>query len=169
MTPAAGPGPAPQPVILIAAMTRDRVIGRGRGLPWKIPEEYEHFLRHVRGNTVVIGRTSHEIFGPDLGECRVIVVSSRPVPLEGVESGASVADALRRAQAYGRPVFVAGGASIYRQTLPLADALYLSFVKRDHDGDARFPEFDESEWEVRRREDHARYEFRVYERRVGAA
>ena len=62
-------------LILISAMTRDRVIGRDRALPWSIPEEYEHFLSHVRGNTVLMGRTSYEIFGPDLQDTRMIVVS----------------------------------------------------------------------------------------------
>ena len=53
-------------LILISAMTRDRVIGKDRALPWNIPEEYAHFLAQVRGNTVLMGRTSYEIFGPDL-------------------------------------------------------------------------------------------------------
>ncbi len=152
-------------LILIAAMTRRRVIGRENALPWKIPAEYEHFLEQVRGHPVILGRTSYEIFGPDLRDSRLVVVSRSRIELPDAEACTTIERALEIARRHGGRVFCAGGASIYRQTLPLADALYLSFIKQDHDGDTHFPEFDEGEWDVTRREDHPEYEFRVYERR----
>ncbi len=72
-------------LILISAMTRSRVIGKDRALPWNIPEEYEHFLGQVRGNTVIMGRTSYEIFGPDLPDSRLVVVSSSVKSLADAE------------------------------------------------------------------------------------
>ena len=49
--------------------------------------------------------------------------------------------------------FSAGGATIYAQTIPLADTMYLSLVKGTFDGDTYSPPFEESEWPVERRED----------------
>ena len=63
-------------LILISAMTRQRVIGKDNALPWSIPDEYDHFLRLVRGHPVIMGRTSYQIFGPDLPGSRLIVVST---------------------------------------------------------------------------------------------
>jgi dihydrofolate reductase len=152
-------------LILISAMTRGRVIGRNNALPWDIPEEYEQFLRRVRGSTVLMGRTSYEIFGRDLRESTLIVVSRSLDRLPAAEIRPSVESAIELARSYGGRIFSAGGATIYRQTLPLADALYLSIVKRDYTGDTHFPEFDPAEWVVVQTEDHPRYEFRVYQRR----
>ena len=152
-------------LVLISAMARNRVIGKANALPWSIPEEYEQFLGHVRGHAVILGRSSYQIFGPDLPDSRLIVVSRSLGSLPDAEVCPSVEAALERAAAIGDFAFSAGGASIYRQTLPHADAIYLSIVKGDYDGDTHFPEIDESEWEVTRSEDHPRYEFRIYERR----
>lgn len=151
-------------MILISAMTRSRVIGKGAGLPWDLPEEYAHFLEQVRGQPVILGRRSYEIFGRDLAASPLVVVSSTATLLPVAAVCRSVEAAVERARTLGPRIFSAGGAAIYRQTLPLADTLYLSIVKGDHEGDTYFPEFDEHEWTVTRRDDHPRFEFRVYER-----
>ena len=78
---------------------------------------------------------------------------------------ASVDDALRMAETFNETVFSAGGASIYAQTVPLADTMYLSYIKGHFAGDAYFPAFSEQEWTVERREDHPRFEFVVYRRK----
>ena len=154
-------------MILISAMTRDRVIGNRGALPWSIPEEYEQFLSHVRDQAVIFGRKSYEIFGGDLPDSELFVVSRSLDELAGARVYADVAQAVEAARETGRTVFSAGGASIYRLTLPLADAMYLSIVKEDYEGDTRFPEYDESDWTISRQDDHPAFEFRVYERRHG--
>ena len=146
-------------------MTRSRVIGKDRALPWNIPEEYEQFLDHVRGNTVIMGRTSYEIFGPDLPDSRLIVVSSSVKSLAGAEVCPDVESAVEQARSHGKTVFSAGGATIYRQTLPLADAMYLSFIKQDYEGDTYFPAWSDADWKITRTAGHDRYEFRIYQRR----
>jgi len=154
-------------LILISAMTRDRVIGNDNALPWHIPDEYASFLRRVRGHPIVMGRTSYGIFGPDLKESRLVVVSRTLHSLPGADVCPDTARAVRLAGTYGERVFSAGGGSIYRQTLPLADALYLSIIKKDYAGDTYFPDFDEREWTIGSIEDHPEFEFRIYTRRRG--
>ena len=156
-------------MIVIGAMTRDRVIGRGDGMPWHVPEEYAHFLELTRGETIVIGRRSYDIFGPDLTSAHTVVVSRSAPPRPGVVVATTVDDALRVAASFGRTVFSAGGASVYAQTVPLAEAMYLSYIEGHFTGDAYFPAFSEEEWAVERREDHPRFEFVVYRRRAPEA
>lgn len=152
-------------MIIISAMSRDRVIGSGDGMPWSVPEEYAHFLATVRGATVIMGRRSFEIFGNDLAESHVIVVSRSRHDLPGAVVVPGIEEAVREAERSGGEVFSAGGASIYRQTVPLADAMYLSYIEGAYEGDAHFPAFDEAEWTVERREDRPGFEFVVYRRR----
>jgi dihydrofolate reductase len=151
-------------MIIIGAMATDRVIGSGEGMPWDVPEEYAQFLRFIEGQTVIIGRRSYEIFGKGLTSARTLVITRSSVDLPGAVAVASVEEAHRMAESFGRTVFSAGGASIYAQTLPLADTMYLSYIKGRFAGDAYFPAFSDREWTVDRREDHPRFEFVVYRR-----
>jgi dihydrofolate reductase len=156
-------------VIIIGAMATNRVIGKGDGMPWDVPEEYAHFLRVIEQQTVIIGRRSYEIFGKGLTSAHNVVVSRSADHLEGAVPVRSVDEAARVARSFERVVFSAGGASIYAQTIPLADTMYLSYIKGQFSGDAYFPAFNEQEWTVERREDHPRFEFVVYRRMRGSS
>jgi dihydrofolate reductase len=151
-------------MIIIGAMAENRVIGSGDGMPWDVPEEYAHFQRLVDGKTIIIGRRSYEIFRGSLTSAHNIVISRTAAPLSGAVVVPSVEDAIRTAETFGPTYFSAGGATIYAQTIPLADTMYLSYIKGTFAGDTYFPPFDANEWEVERREDHARFEFVVYRR-----
>jgi dihydrofolate reductase len=151
-------------VIIIAAMGKNRVIGSGAGMPWDVPEEFRQFLNLVDGHPVIMGRRSWEIFGPQLSGVHPIVVSRRIAAMKGAIVRPSVQAAVAEARRWGGKFFSAGGAQIYAQTIPLAEAMYLSTIKGEFSGDTYFPAFDESEWKVTRHEDHPAFEFRVYER-----
>ena len=153
-------------MILISAMGANRVIGSGDGMPWNVPEEYEQFLSFVRGQAVIFGRRSYEIFGSDLEDAAVFVVSRSMPETPGVTVCRDLESAVAAGRETGRELYSAGGATIYEQTLPLAHKLYLSTIKGDFTGDAYFPELDESAWIVTRTEDHPAFVFRVYERRI---
>jgi dihydrofolate reductase len=152
-------------MIIIGAMSTDHVIGSGDGMPWEVPEEYAQFLRFIDGHTVIIGRRSYEIFGKGLTSAHTLVVSRSTGTLPGAMVVPSVEEALLMAATFNNTVFSAGGASIYAQTVPLADTMYLSYIKGHFAGDAYFPVFSDREWAVDRREDHPRFEFVVYRRK----
>lgn len=152
-------------MIIISAMSTDRVIGSGDGMPWSVPEEYQQFLGYVEGQTVIMGRRSYEIFGPDLTSAHNIVISRSGAEQEGVVVCGSIEEATEKATSFGKTVFSAGGATIYAQTLSLAEAMYISYIKGDFSGDAYFPEFDEDEWDVVERRDHEGFEFVHYRRK----
>jgi dihydrofolate reductase len=156
-------------LIVIGAMTRDHVIGRGDGMPWDVPEEYEHFLRTIAGETLILGRRSFEIFGEGLTSAHTLVVSRTARALPDATVVSSVEAALDVAAHLRRTTFSAGGASIYAQTVPLASAMMLSYIKGDFTGDARFPDFDTTEWSVVREEDHPRYTLVEYRRATTGA
>jgi len=154
----------PQPIILIAALSRDRVIGTRDGMPWQIPEEYQQYLSFIRDQTVVMGRRSYEIFGADLTSRHALVVSRSLSPGEGYQVVRSLDDALSAGQQLDRKVFVAGGASVYAQALPLADEMYLSYIEGAYAGSAYFPAFDVAAWAVAERQAHPQFEWVRYRR-----
>ena len=129
-----------------------------------MPEEYEHFLRLIEGKTIIIGRRSVR----DLRRRSEQRPQRRGQPIRRRHARRG-----RRPDHRGRPAtaasfggtfFSAGGATIYAQTIPLADTMYLSYIKGHFTGDTYFPRFPEEEWTVERRDDHPRFEFVVYRR-----
>lgn len=157
-------------LIVIAALGQSNyVIGKDGGLPWDIPDEYRQFLDHIRGHAVIMGRSSWEIFGDDLTSAHNIVLTRNPRKIQNAITVPNFRQAVERAEATGcAKAFVAGGASVYEMALPEADALYLSWVKGDFDGDTFFPDFEPTEWSVEWTREHPAFEFIAYGRRAVA-
>ncbi|MEL6338727.1 MAG: dihydrofolate reductase [Myxococcota bacterium] len=154
-------------LIIIAAMSeRNRVIGANNGLPWNVPEDYNQFLGFVRGEAVFMGRTTYEIFGADLADSEVFVVSRRSEVDGRGQVVASVEDAIAAARATGKTVLCGGGASIYEQTLPHATDMYLSLIHGDHEGDSHFPDWPAREWHEAERVEHEAFTFVKLTRRA---
>lgn len=152
-------------MIIIAAMTEDRVIGSGPGMPWHVPEEYHQYLRFIEGQTVIIGRKSFEIFGDDLTCENTIVVSGSLQQTPNIHICVSFDDAVQRSSQFDKTVFIAGGASMYQRGIPLAERMYLSTIKGEFPGDTYFPEFDQHVWTVEKEEPHEAFVFRIYRRK----
>ncbi len=141
---------------LIWAQAHGGVIGDRNRLPWRLPVDMRWFRRHTLGKPVIMGRRTFESFGGrPLPERRNIVLSRDPAwSAEGVERAGSLEEALGLVA--GEPeVMVIGGAGIYRQAMPLADRLYVTFVDLEVEGDTRFPPLDWSRWRERERHHHA--------------
>jgi dihydrofolate reductase len=152
-------------MIIIAALTRKRVIGKDNKLLWTLPDDMKNFRNFTTGNTVVMGRKTFESIGKPLQNRHNIVITSSTASIPGVVCCKSLEEAIAKAKEYGKEIFIIGGASVYAQALPIADKMYLSFVKKDYEGDAYFPEFDENDWVVEKREDFPDFEFVAYSRK----
>ena len=149
---------SPDQVVIISAMSASGAIGLGEGMPWNVPEEYQHFVDSVRNQAVIIGRRSYEIFGADF-EADTFVVS-RSVKLKGVTVCSGIDDAILQASQLGKTVFIAGGRSIYSFGMPLANRMLLSTIKGSYEGDVYFPEFGRNQWKVTMEEDRGAYVLR---------
>ena len=148
-------------------MTKNRVIGKDNSLPWHIPEDLKNFKRLTEGNTVVMGRKTWqsipEKFRP-LPNRNNIVISRNISAIKGAEVCSSLEKALEKAQSYGQEIFIIGGSSIYEQFLPLADKMYISYLKKEYSGDTYFPNFNKEDWEIAEKKDFTEFEFVVYKR-----
>lgn len=158
-------------VSLIAAVTRNGVIGRDGDLVWRIPADLAHFKRVTMGHPIVMGRRTWESIGRPLpGRRNLVVTRNAGYLAPGAETADSLATALRLC-ADSPEVFVVGGAEIYRQALPLAERLWLTEIHADAEGDARFPDWDPARFLLASREAHPAagglpaYDFALYERR----
>jgi len=134
--------PAPKPIHLVVAVARNGVIGRGGRLPWNLPEDWRHFLELTRGGILIHGRKCQEHHGAPLPDRAVIVLSRNPAyALSGAHIARNLHDALALAQflPHPGPIWIGGGAAIYREALPLADRVYLTEIHADFAGDTFLP------------------------------
>lgn len=145
-------------VSLIAALDRNRGIGKGNDLPWRLPDDLKRFKALTLGKPVLMGRKTAESLGRALpGRVNLVLTRSGRAPFEDMQAVASI-DEAQAVAGNGNAVelCVIGGAEIYALTLPMADTLYLTHVDTVVPGvDAFFPEFDASRWKVAHRESHA--------------
>lgn len=131
---------------LIWAQSSSGVIGRGGGIPWRLPEDQARFKELTMGHTVVMGRLTWESLPAKVRPLpgrRNVVLTHRPdYAAEGAEVGASLDDALTD-----DPVWVIGGAQIYTAALPIATRCEVTEIEIDlprQDADVMAPVLDES-------------------------
>lgn len=153
---------------LIAAVAKNNCIGKNNKLPWDIPEDLEHFKKLTMGKTCLMGLTTFESIIKYLGKPlpgRKTVVLTRNQNFQA-PAGVRVFNSLDKAweELKDEDVFVCGGANIYAQTINRVDALYITKVNQDVDGDVFFPEIDENIWKEVEREDHDKFSFIKYEK-----
>ena len=145
-------------IVIVAAIARNRVIGKDNRLLWNIPEDMAHFKALTAGHTVVMGRKTWESLPPrfrPLPGRRNIVVSRQHGYLA---SGAEIADSLENALAMASTAataFVIGGEQVYRQAMAFADRLEITEVDLEPEGDACFPDIPAADWRETARTTHA--------------
>lgn len=148
------------PLALIAALADNRVIGIDNRLPWHLPADLRHFKAVTLGKPIIMGRKTWDSLGRPLpGRLNLVVSRQAGLVLEGAEVLPSLPAAVARADGWARERGVAelmliGGAELYAQGLPLAQRLYLTRVHLAPEGDALFPVFAESDWQLAACEAH---------------
>lgn len=145
-------------LVLIAALARNRVIGGENRLLWHLPEDLKRFRALTSGHPVVMGRKTFESIGRPLPNRSNLVITRQPGwAAPGVRAFGSLEAALQAARGLpgAEKLFVIGGAEVYAQALPWADRLELTWIDREFEGDAFFPEFNSTEWVESAREEHS--------------
>lgn len=142
---------------LIAAVPRNRVIGRGGELVWHESEDQKHFRRVTLGCPVIMGRKTWdslpERFRPLPGRRNVVVTRNAGWQAAGAERAGSL-DAALALVADVPKVFVIGGAELYALALPRADELELTEVDAEFEGDAVFPDWPRERFALAASEPH---------------
>ena len=137
-------------ISLIVAASENNAIGKGYAMLWHLPEELKFFKNTTWGMPVIMGRKTFEAVGKPLpGRTNIIVTSNKDWSAENTITTTNIDDAIKVANdTNSNEIFITGGGEIYKQTLPIADKVYLTRVHTTIDGDAFFPEMDLNTWEI---------------------
>jgi len=131
---------------LIAAMSRNNIIGNGPDIPWHISSDLKRFKKLTTGSVVVMGRKTFESIGKPLPNRVNVVLSRNPNPIPGCEVYSSAEEVANKY----KDAWVIGGGEIYKLFIPYISEMYITRVHKEFDGDVYFPvdDFDKKYWKV---------------------
>lgn len=135
---------------LIVAISKNRVIGDSNKLIWHLPADLKRFKEITGGHSIVMGRKTYESIGRPLPNRRnIIITRDQNYDIEGCEVVNSIDEALLLTAS---DCFIIGGGEIYKQTLNIADQIYMTVVEEEFEGDTTFPELSAA-WYISSKED----------------
>lgn len=135
-------------ITLIAAIGRNNEIGYKNRLLWNIPEDMRHFKSYTLGKVVVMGSNTFASMGyKPLPGRKCVVISSQDLHGCAAIPAKSVEDALSIEHCYPELVII-GGASIYSQTINIADKLVITHIDAEFTADTFFPQIDLTKWKI---------------------
>ena len=157
----------------LVAAAENNVIGKDNQIPWHLPNDLKFFKNKTWGMPVVMGRNTYESLDKPLpGRINVVITGNHDWEREGVLVAHSIDEAIKKAcDTDCKEVFIIGGGEIFKQSMDMADKIYLTRVHAKITGNTFYPFFDESKW-VLTSEDpqpaddkHAyAYNFQIWER-----
>ena len=159
-------------LILIAALSKNNVIGKDGKIPWHYSEDLKRFKKLTLGHAVLMGRKTYESIiaskgSPLEGRINLVLSSNKDYKVpDNVAIINEIVDALMMCNERRiNKLYVIGGERVYRDTLPLAERLELTEVHKDFEGDAFFPKYNRDDWKEVQRDDRTEYSFVTYERK----
>ena len=147
-------------VSAIAALSKNKVIGKNNDLPWRLPDDMKFFMETTKGHHVIMGRKNydslHERFKPLPNRTNIVITRQEHfrapgcIVLHDVEEGLEIAESNLE-----KECFIIGGSEIYKLAMPFTTRLYLTEIDAVIDGDTWFPDINKSAWAEMSRKHHA--------------
>lgn len=155
-------------VSAIAALSKNRVIGKNNDLPWRLPDDMRFFMETTKGHHVVMGRKNydslHEKYKPLPQRTNMVITRQQDLKAPGCIILNAVEPALEIARKNGeQECFIIGGAEIYKLAMPYTTRLYLTEIDAVITGDTFFPEIDPVDWREVSRKHHAADQRHAYQ------
>lgn len=152
-------------ITIIAAVAQNNAIGYKNKLLYWLPDDLKRFKRLTTGHTIIMGRKTFESFpkGALPNRRNIVLTHQKELGFPGAETFSSLKEALKNCR-QDEHVYIIGGASVYKESLPIANHLCLTEIKdTPSDADAYFPEINQKEWTEISRENHAKDEKHPFE------
>ncbi|MBP9925918.1 MAG: dihydrofolate reductase [Cyclobacteriaceae bacterium] len=164
-------------ISLIAALAKNRIIGKNNDLPWHLPDDMKYFMQTTKEHYVIMGRKNYESipekFRPLPNRTNIVVTRKKDfqapncIVVNSLQEGLTLGSNANQEE-----VFIIGGSEIYKLGLPLANKLYLTEIDAVIEGDTYFPSIDLNEWKEVSRNHHEKdirhahaFDFVIYEKK----
>jgi len=137
----------------MAAIAANNALGKDNQLIWHLPADLKRFKKTTLNHAVIMGRKTYESLGKPLpNRTNILITRDKNYKAEGCLVVNSVKEALKAAAEVDENPFILGGAEIYKQAMPFADKLDITFVHHQFEADVFFPKIDKKIWKETSRE-----------------
>ena len=135
-------------ISFVAAMSKNRVIGKNNKIPWSMPADVRHMRKMIEGKPLIMGRKTHESIGRPLPDRKnIILTRDKSYRQEGCQTATSIEEAIQLCRNASEAMII-GGEQVFTMFLPLAKRMYLTLIDADFEGDAFFPEYNSDDWVI---------------------
>jgi len=154
-------------ISIIAAVAKNRVIGKANDLPWRLPDDMKFFMQTTKGHHVLMGRKNYESlpekFRPLPNRINIVMTRQKNFIAAGCTVVNDLQDGIELARKNGeQELFIMGGAEVYSLAFAKTDLLYLTEINAEIEGDTFFPEFDKKNWNELSHQHHPVDEKHIY-------
>ena len=131
--------------LIVAYSRNNKVIGINNTIPWHIKEDFLHFKNYTTNKTIVMGEQTFLSIGKPLPNRKTIVATLTDFKYDHTDVTITndLFGLLKSYKDKDEELVVCGGATIYKLALPYVDKFIISEVKKDYNGDAFFPDFED--------------------------
>lgn len=134
-------------IILIAAIGKNRELGKNNDLIWHLKEDLKFFKENTMGHIIVMGYNTYESLPKLLPGRRHIILTHRDINIEGAEIFHNMEELLSYLNTLDEDIYIIGGASIYREFIPYGDELLLTEINAEYkEADVYFPEWNNEDF-----------------------
>ena len=151
-------------ISLVVAASTNNAIGKDGQLLWHLPNDLKFFKNITWGMTVVMGRKTFESVNKPLpGRVNIVITSQPGWTADNVWVAKNLPEALSLAgTTHCKEIFIIGGGEIYKQSMSIANRIYITRVHASFDADTFFPVIDETIWKLTDNKDFAADEKHKY-------
>lgn len=134
----------------VVAASENNVIGMNNQLPWSLPNDLKFFKNTTWAMPVIMGRKTFESTGKPLpGRTNIVITHSEEWKADGVIIVHDMEEALQAAaDTDAKEAFIIGGGEIFKANISQVNKIYITRVHAIVEGDAYFPEIDQTEWKL---------------------
>ncbi len=152
-------------ISLIVAASENNAIGKQNQLLWNLPIDLKFFKDTTWGMVVIMGRKTYESVDKPLpGRVNIVITKQTGWSRPGTQVAADLHDAIEQAKATNcKEIFIIGGGEIYKQSMDIADKIYMTRVHTILQGDTYFPEIDPAKWTMTGHVDFLKDEKHAYD------
>ena len=155
-------------ISIIVAFDQNQLIGDANRLPWHYKEDLKYFKQTTTGHDILMGRHTFESIlsyqnKPLPNRHHIVLTNHKDYNYDNVTITKELETFIKE-YPINKELFIIGGRSIYEQTLPYVDRLYVTHINESHKGDTYFPEVDWKQWKCVSERVEGVLKFSIYER-----
>ena len=152
--------------LIVAYSKNNKVIGINNQIPWHIKEDFIHFKNYTTGKTIIMGEQTFYSIGRPLPNRKTIVATLKDFSYDHPDVAVTkdLFATLKEYKNKDEELVVTGGATIYKLALPYIDKMVISELKKQYEGDAYFPDF-EDDFVLESVEEKEEFYIKIYVRR----